>query len=571
MATLQWCSVADVTVRVKATLAQAASMEEGVWWGGTWFGIYGTMYYRIVTTGGNPGLYYWDPDHAEHYYNNYTVTTDGAGTLVQAFVDGALDVTLRFRIVTDGEAYQAETTCDEVVVDTYTPPPPGELEDPLALADLVSWLAFNAGGKSVSGAGSETFRVGVPEATVWECEVAGTVKVKVSGGAPAVVASASRNWTVWVPVIQAGTDPADYRAGGDLFGDGFVGADQLTVDGDGCVYGLSQEGDSFLSSQQITFNKYCLAEAVALAIAHHAVSNTLLVTDAGLATGGGAGHHKVQRTAEGYTWSQRYALDDSAGATAANIIATPSRLDLVVGTASGTQFVPMGSLEGGWGEPVTFGSGLQTPFGLELGERHLVAVVSGQRTWVYVVAPGGEYEAVGEAVGVHAAFGSPQYPVLAMHPTTWRMFVAVWHGTATVVNSSHDRGATWADGVPEGVVWAAQVDNLQYPYLFCDDANLWLVGYEAGAYRGATGKCVLTQYRAQEDLAVVQSAVTVGPCDAGRPAIFRRPGTRELIAVLPKTGSAWDDFVGETGAGIVEARSVDYGATWGLQDLHLVE
>jgi len=277
-----------------------------------------------------------------------------------------------------------------------------------------------------------------------------------------------------------------------------------------------------------------------------------------------------------YTWSARTTVDTLTADTeaVANVLPGDAQTELVVSTGGLVKVVPSASLDGGWGAPVALQTGTP-PANLTDVEAYGVAF----ENRVYVVSVGGgtvrfrcydqqTWAQVGATVDVYEPFGSPRFPALAVHPFNWRFFEAVWHGAKTILNTSPDRGATWHENDLSGTVWAADVDGLQYPSLWCDRDVLRLVGYLPGAYQGATGKCMAYQFRADATLEALEDAV-VGPADEGRPAIIRRPGTGELIVVVPKTGSAWDDLPG-TGAGIVEFDSFDTGASWSLIDFHAV-
>ena len=281
----------------------------------------------------------------------------------------------------------------------------------------------------------------------------------------------------------------------------------------------------------------------------------------------------------GYTWSDRMIVDTLAADTdaVANLLAGDAQTTLLVSTGGVVQVVPMGSLDGGWGTPVTLQTNATPPVdlaeveacGVPFGNRLCVVAVGGGtvRFWVFSQ---GEWLQVGSVVNVYEPFGAPRFPALAVHPHNWRFFVATWHGAKTIVSASPDRGAEWHDGHDLlGTVWVADVDNLQYPALWCDKDYLWLAGWLEGAYRGAAGKLMVYKYRAQADLEAAGAGVTVGPADEGRPAIIRRPGTWELMVVAPKVGGGWMDLPGAT-RGIVEYRSVDSGGTWTLQELHEV-
>jgi hypothetical protein len=278
-----------------------------------------------------------------------------------------------------------------------------------------------------------------------------------------------------------------------------------------------------------------------------------------------------------YTWSERTTVDTLAADTdaVANVLTGDAQTAVLATGGALVQVVPSGSLDGGWGAPVTLQTG--TPpadladaeaYGVPFENRVYVVSV-GEGTVQFRVYDQQTWAQVGETVDVYEAFGSPRFPTLAVHPYNWRFFEAVWHGAGTILNTSPDRGATWHEHDLELTVWAAEVDGLQYPALWCDRDVLWLVGYLPGAYQGAAGKCMAYQLRADATLEALGDAVVVGAADEGRPAIIRRPGTGELIVLAPKTGSAWDDIAGAD-TGIVEYDSVDTGASWSLIGFHAV-
>lgn len=293
---LQLCSVADVTLRVKATQAQATGLGDALWYGGSWMkfgGSYqGTMYFRVVPDGDGAGLRYWTPGYTRCYYTGYSLETIGLGVVAKEFIDGELDCTVRF--VTDVTGI-ASVYIDGVLLEVWDAP--GEV----AVTDLVSGLYHAVGWKSVSGAGYETCRLGGATATVWDTHVPGPSanwKVRLDGdGNPAVVKSVAHNWTDWVAWVGAAGDPDDYEARWDLYAAGDWDVSQVAVDTDGCFYGVTQEGDTFLSTQRAVFEQYRVGAVPNLSITHHTVSNTLLVTDAGLAGDGSVGMWKVQRKA----------------------------------------------------------------------------------------------------------------------------------------------------------------------------------------------------------------------------------------------------------------------------------
>jgi len=322
MATLRDCSVADVTLRLKAHTGQIG--EQYVYYDGPFGDGYdgyvmmflmwtdGLRYFRYLP--GAPD--FWG--NILYYEGGIPGNAAGPSTLVKAFDGGSLDCVLRFRLVADeedgGNSY-GECYCDDVLADTW---PVMTLVRGFNVGDLIADLNFVLSGGSVSGAGEESGRIGSPAATVWGLDTEsvwnefegdydnGVTQVVTEyspvrtaeegfGGTPQVVLSASRQWAEWAPYIKAGGDAAEYRRSHDLMGDGTItGWARVNADEDGCLYLLSEAGDTDMDLVQIVFDRYCpLLGMPNLSIGHHAVADTLLVTDAGL-SGGTVGWWKVQ-------------------------------------------------------------------------------------------------------------------------------------------------------------------------------------------------------------------------------------------------------------------------------------
>jgi hypothetical protein len=267
-----------------------------------------------------------------------------------------------------------------------------------------------------------------------------------------------------------------------------------------------------------------------------------------------------------------------------------------------TKIVPNRSLTGDWGEPVTVGSGRTYPHGIETAQRYGLTALVGSDLSYNIQSKESPYAAVHEKVTVDTHVNRT-YAVVAKHPLTWRLYLAVNFGQSTgagvALFSSSDSGLTWIhlgieDGSTNGLGTGAPSgtwDNW-YPWLYCDRDYLWLVTYRAGATAGAQGQCVLYQFRHEPEakaliffpgelaLTLVQkgtvigseadgycySGVVVGPADAGRPALIRDPQTWQLTVIVPKT-RAWDDTTLPT-PGIVEYTSNDTGVTWEQSGSH---
>ena len=614
---LQSCSVADVTLRVKATyhgipetycdmvaygglrrtvLFPAAYIDYSPSWIMTGSpslagpGLLAFVVYQGPT--GTPGLYYvgpangfiggddpvWADLSSELASNAYAEAMPEASyvlanaTLVAEFVDGELDCEVRFTTTRDESGRGvAQAYCDETLVEEYV------TENAVDAETLVSKVWVVSGGQAPTSFPiaarpiEESFRVGPVAATVWDTEGSGVnEEVVLSGGAPGAASPVSRSWADWAATWTDGHPNTTYRSPGDLY---FLPVAVLSsanlarwaVDAEGYFYGPRDDTEPYsdLGEKPGLFALYAYAYGSStpnLSITHHPVSNTLLVGDAGLGTQ--AGHHKIQRKAASYEWSARIPAGDLTGTapvTWQSILAVGSRIDFVFGTADSAKVAPGASLDGAWGTAKLL-VGETAPFVVAAGQRLLLGTVNEGKARLTVRAQGEDYGAVDAAVEIGDSDAVP--PVLARHPTLMRIFAAIQQAGNTVLHVSDDRGATWTQ--------ARTVTGLRYPYLYVDQVRVWLAGYFAGAYQGAQGTVRVSAYDVTKVLVEKTALAIVGPSDAGRPAIIRRPTSGELMVVAPKTGAFWDAAPGMESKGIAEYRSVDLALTWGLQAIHAV-
>jgi hypothetical protein len=122
---------------------------------------------------------------------------------------------------------------------------------------------------------------------------------------------------------------------------------------------------------------------------------------------------------------------------------------------------------------------------------------------------------------------------------------------------STDQGTTWA--------LLTTVANLLYPALCVHRSEVYLAGYQATPTGGASGRVVCSAYRLGTSLELLRGPITVGPSDAGRPAILRDQEDWSLRLVAPKT-TTWT-APGAT-PGMADYRSTDSGKTWELVEIH---
>ena len=289
----------------------------------------------------------------------------------------------------------------------------------------------------------------------------------------------------------------------------------------------------------------------ALGIVQH-FSGGILATDSGLTAGPDAGQHKIQRG----TWSERFAVPDSADTIWANPYSTKSRTELIEGkTNVQTRFAE--SLDGDWQAAQEVEATYSCPYGIEaLGFLYISAYKDGK-----------QYLLRRQRSGEHTAMEAPLVIAnsdevaasLAFFPLQWALACAVQYNDDTKIYLSRDHGQSWSLKHTVAVL---------YPSLFCDDRLLWLVGYVDGVYGGAAGRVSVAAYRASSlALPESQALTIVGPSDAGRPAILRESGTWLVRTLAPRT-TDWGD--GEAAPSIVEYVSDNVGETWSKVGVHVV-
>jgi len=288
-----------------------------------------------------------------------------------------------------------------------------------------------------------------------------------------------------------------------------------------------------------------------LGIAQH-FSGGILATDSGLTAGPDAGQHKIQRG----TWSERFAVPDSADTIWANPYSTKSRTELIEGkTNVQTRFAE--SLDGDWQAAQEVEATYSCPYGIEaLGFLYISAYKDGK-----------QYLLRRQRSGEHTAMEAPLVIAnsdevaasLAFFPLQWALACAVQYNDDTKIYLSRDHGQSWSLKHTVAVL---------YPSLFCDDRLLWLVGYVDGVYGGAAGRVSVAAYHASSlALPESQALTIVGPSDAGRPAILRESGTWLVRTLAPRT-TDWGD--GEAAPSIVEYVSDNVGETWSKVGVHVV-
>jgi hypothetical protein len=595
---LKWCSVADASLTITATQNDAGQTYEDVYYGGIWItsgGTTRTMLFRVLYTGDTPGLYYWPYSHATTLYNG-VVTVSGGGTLVKAFTDGSLTATLRFVTSYDAEGHgSAEMFCDGVSVQTYTP------ASPVEMVDLVSCLYISGGAWNLVGDDSETMHVGPITATVWEAwwPYGDHYLVKVNGGAPTTVATATRTWPAWVAFIQAGGDEDDYSLSGDLYASGtFNYYTNWATDENGFWYENDQSGQ-FVGGTFFKFCKWFAGVPAMLSFERNPVADCVLACDCGLSAAGDVGVWQLRRQGgDDNTWSEREAIAGTAGALTANLISGETGTVLVEEIGGEAKIVPATSFAGDFGTPVTVESGLEMPFGIQTQGRYGVVALDSGNLGYYVRAQDASYSAAHSKVDLYPGT-TLRTPVVARHANTWRLYAAAmgYSGDSVSLLTSSDSGLSWQHANVLGQYVLGQHFHAAYPYLWVDRDYLWLLVYRDTATAGAPGQCVVYQFHHEpelldDDLAiwpkeqwfnmvygregttvgpdangrVIYSGVVIGPSDEGRSAVVRDPLTWRTTVIVPKS-TVWTDTALPT-PGIVEYTSENTGRTWSQKGSH---
>jgi len=282
-------------------------------------------------------------------------------------------------------------------------------------------------------------------------------------------------------------------------------------------------------------------------------SGSILVVDSSLTASSNMGQHKIQRG----TWSERFPVPDSADTIWANPFTTVSRTELIEGKGNiQTRFA--NSLDGDWQAAQELESDYSCPYGIEaLGMLYISAYKDGKQ---YLLRRQRHGEHTAMEAPLEIADSDEVAASLAFFPLQWSLACAVQHNNDTKLYLSHDHGQSWS--------LKHTIADLLYPSLFCDEKLLWLVGYVDGAYEGASGRVSVAAYRVSSlALPESQALTTIGPADAGRPAIIREKNTWLVRALAPRI-TDWGD--GEAAPSIVEYVSNDVGQTWSQAGVHAV-
>jgi len=289
-----------------------------------------------------------------------------------------------------------------------------------------------------------------------------------------------------------------------------------------------------------------------LGITQH-FSGSILATDSGLTTGPDAGQHKIQRG----TWSERFPVPDSENTIWANPFTTKSRTELIEGKGNiQTRFA--NSLDGDWQAAQELEADYSCPYGIEaLGMLYISAYKDGKQ---YLLRRQRHGEHTAMEAPLEIADSDEVAASLAFFPLQWSLACAVQCNDNTNLYLSQNHGQSWE--------LKHTIKSLLYPSLFCDEKLLWLVGYVDGAYEGASGRVAVAAYRVSSlALPESQALTTIGPADAGRPAIIREKNTWLVRTLAPRT-TDWGD--GEAAPSIVEYVSDDVGQTWSQAGVHAV-
>lgn len=589
---LKLCSLADVTLDLRATYDEAASGPawEGVGYQGAWltrsdhsaadmqfrvvydpaaFGTYVSSGLPILETG--PGLYYWGPawiappDGAVMPTWSYDL---GMPTFFKAFaIGGELTATLRF--VTDvagfGTAY-----CDGDVVDTFTPAYAAALED------LMSALWLQGG--PWEGA-TETFHVSPVTATAWVADTL-TGKVEVTDGAPSRSIAVGKNWTRWLAWIADGGEALKYAAARDLLceGDYYAGYLDfpLRADEDGWLYGVPPLG------WYILLRKFWDG-AAQLSAVWNTVSGKIIVADCNLSVPNSVGHHLISRKLEEQltfhpfpyevrptdAWSERYPMAESLALEYANLTCDNSRIEMVTAEATGgAQCHYMTSLKGQYATAQELSGDRNAPFGVAVDGHLYVIENTGGKAYFVARAGSSGYAALRTPVEIGVC-DDWTAAALVYVDVTRMLYCGLPRAGVVDLYSSNDQGYTWTQ--------QHEVADLSYPFLSADPKNVWLTGYRNSyvtpgdplPLESMAGRAWVQKYEADSEALTARDALTsIGLSLEGRSAVIVRPGDWGLFAFVPRSYPMAGPDYGKPG--IAEYRSDDTGQTWELNTVHVV-
>lgn len=294
-----------------------------------------------------------------------------------------------------------------------------------------------------------------------------------------------------------------------------------------------------------------------LAISNHYVANAGLLSDVALAEDESAGHLKIQRGFNELSWSERYPMSDSEDYQWGNIAACTDRIVYAVDDGDNTYIRTALSLDGDYMVPNKIGSSYTKPFVIEAQGRLVMTANKNGNCYFVRLEKEAPYNIVDEVlIGPVGEEGSSTVAYCEINKI---FFVAIDTGSGTTIYCNN--GDEWFD--------TGQTVALTYPYLYVDNSNLWLVGYDDGTPdSGAEGQAKAYLYRSAQLLGSPVRSAVVGPSDEGRSAIVQRPVGGQLIVATPKM-TEWEEEA-PTPA-IVEYRSIDSGTSWQREEVHGIE
>lgn len=303
-----------------------------------------------------------------------------------------------------------------------------------------------------------------------------------------------------------------------------------------------------------------------LAISTHHVANAELVSDVGLCSDTLPGHSKLQRGNDGLVWSDRFAMDDGDTYRWGNILACTDRTEYILDDDYDTFLRQAKSLDGEYLDPYKVAEGYLRPFMIEVQGRLLLTAVRDGNCYLVTLAKGAPHAMVGQPVLIGPATEKAATSLAYCVPHGL-LFAAVQTAGGEDDDESEAPSVTIYSSTSRGEEWQAtgQTAALAFPYLYGDDATLWMVGFDPTPTGGAEGKAKVLKFAATRSLAAPQTSADVGPADKGRPAIIRRPVGGELIVAAGKV-NAWDEEA--PFPSIVEYRSIDSGQTWQKRTVH---